>query len=304
MPSQDVQANSASGLSAGSWRDYLELCKPRVVLLMLLCATVGMFLATDSLVAFDLLLFTHLGIALVAGSAASVNHIIDAQIDINMARTAQRPIAQGRVSVKSGILFSAVTGIAGISILALLVNPLTAWLNLGSWIGYGIIYSAYLKRATPQNIVIGGLFGAAPPLFGWTAVTNQIDAGGVLLVMIIFTWTPPHFWALALDRKEEYAKVNIPMLPVTHGERVTKYYILGYTLLLAGVTVIPFMIGMSGVFYLLSALALGFVFIVWSIRLLLDHDGAAIKTFRYSIFYLMMLFICLLIDHVYLAYSI
>ena len=304
MPSQDLQANSANDLSASSWRDYLELCKPRVVLLMLLCATVGMFLATDSFVAFDLLLFTNLGIALVAGSAASVNHIIDAQIDINMARTAQRPIAQGRVSVKSGILFSAVTGIAGMSILALLVNPLTAWLNLGSWIGYGIIYSAYLKRATPQNIVIGGLFGAAPPLFGWTAVTNQIDAGGVLLVMIIFTWTPPHFWALALDRKEEYAKVNIPMLPVTHGERVTKYYILGYTLLLAGVTVIPFMIGMSGVFYLLSALALGFVFVVWSIRLLLDHDGAAIKTFRYSIFYLMMLFICLLIDHVYLAYSI
>ena len=304
MPNQDLQASSANDFSASSWRDYLELCKPRVVLLMLLCATVGMFLATDSLVAFDLLLFTNLGIALVAGSAASVNHIIDAQIDINMARTAQRPIAQGRVSVKSGILFSAVTGIAGMSILALLVNPLTAWLNLGSWIGYGIIYSAYLKRATPQNIVIGGLFGAAPPLFGWTAVTNQIDAGGVLLVMIIFTWTPPHFWALALDRKEEYAKVNIPMLPVTHGERVTKYYILGYTLLLAGVTVIPFMIGMSGVFYLLGALALGFVFIVWSIRLLLDHDGAAIKTFRYSIFYLMMLFICLLIDHVYLAYSI
>jgi len=304
MPSQDLQANSANDLSASSWRDYLELCKPRVVLLMLLCATVGMFLATNSFVAFDLLLFTNLGIALVAGSAASVNHIIDAQIDINMARTAQRPIAQGRVSVKSGILFSAVTGITGMSILALLVNPLTAWLNLGSWIGYGIIYSAYLKRATPQNIVIGGLFGAAPPLFGWTAVTNQIDAGGVLLVMIIFTWTPPHFWALALDRKEEYAKVNIPMLPVTHGERITKYYILGYTLLLAGVTVIPFMIGMSGVIYLLSALALGFVFIVWSIRLLLDHDGAAIKTFRYSIFYLMMLFICLLIDHVYLANSV
>jgi len=304
MPSQDLQANSANDVSASSWRDYLELCKPRVVLLMLLCATVGMFLATDSLVAFDLLFFTNLGIALVAGSAASVNHIIDSQIDINMARTAQRPIAQGRVSVKSGILFSAVTGIAGMSILALLVNPLTAWLNLGSWIGYGIIYSAYLKRATPQNIVIGGLFGAAPPLFGWTAVTNQIDAGGVLLVMIIFTWTPPHFWALALDRKEEYAKVNIPMLPVTHGERITKYYILGYTLLLAGVTVIPFLIGMSGLIYLLSALLLGFVFIVWSTLLLLGHDGAAMKTFRYSIFYLMMLFVCLLIDHVYLAYSI
>jgi protoheme IX farnesyltransferase len=298
------QTNSPGGLKASSWQDYLELCKPRVVLLMLLCATVGMFLATDSIISFDLLLFTNLGIALVAGSAASVNHIIDAQIDINMARTAHRPIAQGRVSVTSGILFSAVTGIAGISILAFLVNPLTAWLNLGSWIGYGIIYSAYLKRATPQNIVIGGLFGAAPPLFGWTAVTNQIDAGGVLLVMIIFTWTPPHFWALALDRKEEYAKVNIPMLPVTHGELITKYYILGYTLLLAIVTLIPFIIGMSGIIYLLSALALGFVFIIWSLRLLLDHNGAAIKTFRYSIFYLMMLFISLLIDHIYLVNSI
>jgi|TARA_B110000037_G_scaffold128577_1_gene146130 protoheme IX farnesyltransferase len=298
------QTNSPGGLKASSWQDYLELCKPRVVLLMLLCATVGMFLATDSIISFDLLLFTNLGIALVAGSAASVNHIIDAQIDINMARTAHRPIAQGRVSVTSGILFSAVTGIAGISILAFLVNPLTAWLNLGSWIGYGIIYSAYLKRATPQNIVIGGLFGAAPPLFGWTAVTNQIDAGGVLLVMIIFTWTPPHFWALALDRKEEYAKVNIPMLPVTHGELITKYYILGYTLLLAIVTLIPFIIGMSGIIYLLSALALGFVFIIWSLRLLLDHNGAAIKTFRYSIFYLMMLFISLLIDHIYLINSI
>jgi protoheme IX farnesyltransferase len=298
------QTNSPGGLKASSWQDYLELCKPRVVLLMLLCATVGMFLATDSIISFDLLLFTNLGIALVAGSAASVNHIIDAQIDINMARTAHRPIAQGRVSVTSGILFSAVTGIAGISILAFLVNPLTAWLNLGSWIGYGIIYSAYLKRATPQNIVIGGLFGAAPPLFGWTAVTNQIDAGGVLLVMIIFTWTPPHFWALALDRKEEYAKVNIPMLPVTHGELITKYYILGYTLLLAIVTLIPFIIGMSGIIYLLSALALGLVFIIWSLRLLLDHNGAAIKTFRYSIFYLMMLFISLLIDHIYLVNSI
>ena len=298
------QTNSPGGLKASSWQDYLELCKPRVVLLMLLCATVGMFLATDSIISFDLLLFTNLGIALVAGSAASVNHIIDAQIDINMARTAHRPIAQGRVSVTSGILFSAVTGIAGISILAGLVNPLTAWRNLGSWIGYGIIYSAYLKRATPQNIVIGGLFGAAPPLFGWTAVTNQIDAGGVLLVMIIFTWTPPHFWALALDQKEEYAKVNIPMLPVTHGELITKYYILGYTLLLAIVTLIPFIIGMSGIIYLLSALALGLVFIIWSLRLLLDHNGAAIKTFRYSIFYLMMLFISLLIDHIYLINSI
>lgn len=303
MSNQELELNITAASYRASWRDYLELCKPRVVALMLLCATVGMFLATESMISLDLLLFTNLGIALVAGSAASVNHIIDAQIDINMARTAQRPIAQGRVSRSSGIVFSAVIGVAGMSILVLFVNPLTAWLNLGSWIGYGIIYSAYLKRATPQNIVIGGLFGAAPPLFGWTAVTNQIDAGGLLLVMIIFTWTPPHFWALALDRKEEYAKVGIPMLPVTHGELITKYYILGYTFLLVGVTVIPFVIGMSGVVYLATALVLGTGFIGWSIRLFMGHKGAAIKTFRYSIFYLMMLFLGLLADHAYLVIS-
>jgi protoheme IX farnesyltransferase len=267
---------------------------------MLLCATVGMFLATDSIVSLSLLVYTNVGIALVAGSAACVNHIIDAQIDIKMARTAQRPIAQGRVTATSGIIFAALIGTAGISILALLVNPLTAWLNLGSWIGYGIIYSAYLKRATPQNIVIGGLFGAAPPLFGWTAVTNEIEAGGLLLVMIIFTWTPPHFWALALERKEEYATVDIPMLPVTHGEKITKFYILGYTLLLTVVTAIPFMIGMSGVIYLASAMALGIGFIYWSIRLLQNQEGAEMRTFRYSIYYLGLLFAALLVDHIYL----
>ncbi|MFP6809019.1 MAG: heme o synthase [Pseudomonadales bacterium] len=279
------------------WRDYLQLCKPKVVALMLLCATVGMFLATTSGVSLSLLIWTNLGIALVAGSAACVNHLVDAKVDAQMSRTARRPIAEGRISVNSAILFSAVTGITGLAILTLFVNPLTAWLNLASWVGYGIIYSMYLKHATPQNIVIGGVFGAAPPLFGWTAVTNQIEPGAVLLLMIIFTWTPPHFWALALDRKDEYAKVDIPMLPVTHGEQTTKRYIFAYTILLMIVSALPFAIGMSGLFYLITSTGLGLVFLYHSAQLLASRPHAAIKTFRYSIVYLMALFMVLLVDH-------
>ena len=279
------------------WQDYLELCKPRVVALMLLCTTVGMFLASSSMVPLDLLFYTNLGVALVAGSAASVNHIVDVQVDARMSRTAGRPIVQGRISPNAGILFAAITGILGMVVLVFLVNPLTAWLNLASWIGYGLIYSIYLKPSTPQNIVIGGLFGAAPPLFGWTAVTNQIEPGGILLVMIIFTWTPPHFWALALDRIEEYKKVEYPMLPVTHGEKTTRVYILGYTLALTIMSVFPYFIGMSGLSYLVGALLLDAVFIFYAIRLLLDRENAAIQTFRYSIVYLMLLFVVLLVDH-------
>ena len=279
------------------WRDYLQLCKPKVVALMLLCATVGMFLATTSGVSLSLLIWTNLGIALVAGSAACVNHLVDAKVDAQMSRTARRPIAEGRISVNSAILFSAITGITGLAILTLFVNPLTAWLNLASWVGYGIIYSMYLKHAMPQNIVIGGVFGAAPPLFGWTAVTNQIEPGAVLLLMIIFTWTPPHFWALALDRKDEYAKVDIPMLPVTHGEQTTKRYIFAYTILLMIVSALPFAIGMSGLFYLITSTGLGLVFLYHSAQLLASRPHAAIKTFRYSIVYLMALFMVLLVDH-------
>lgn len=279
------------------WRDYLELCKPRVVLLMLLCTTVGMFLASSELVSLSLLLFTNIGVALIAGSAATVNHIVDAHVDAKMARTRQRPIAQGRVSAISALVFAGITGAIGMTVLVALVNPLTAWLNLAAWIGYGIIYSMYLKRATPQNIVIGGLFGAAPPLFGWTAVTNQIEAGGVLLVMIIFCWTPPHFWALALDRKEDYAKVDIPMLPNIHGDRITALYILAYTILLTGVSFMPYFIGMSGLVYLVCSISLGGGFLYWSIQILLQNAKAPRKTFRYSIVYLMALFIALLTDH-------
>ncbi len=281
-----------------SWRDYYEMCKPRVVLLMLLCALVGMFLATPAAVPLTTLVYGLLGIGLVAGSAAVVNHIADAHIDKQMARTQDRPVATGRVGSTQGMIFSAVIGVLGMLILWFGVNPLTAWLNLASWVGYGLIYTFFLKRATPQNIVIGGLFGAAPPLFGWTAVTNSIDPGGLLLVLIIFAWTPPHFWALALDRKDEYAEVGVPMLPVTHGEQFTRLHILLYTVILVIASILPFLIGMSGYLYLAGALALGAVFIYWAIAVLRNvNPRAPIETFRYSILYLGLLFAFLLIDH-------
>ncbi|MEJ6590873.1 MAG: heme o synthase [SAR86 cluster bacterium] len=292
------EANSYTLAPNISWRDYLEMCKPKVVLLMLLCSIVGMFLATPEMVPWDILVFGNLGIALVAGSAAALNHLLDSKIDADMARTRSRPVAQGRVTNVQGAVFVAVTGILGFVLLYALINPLTAWLNLASWVGYGVIYTAYLKRATPQNIVIGGLFGAAPPLFGWTAVTNSIDGGGLLLVLIIFAWTPPHFWALAIDRVDEYRKVDIPMLPVTHGEEYTKLHILLYTIVMILVTILPYLIGMSNLFYLVSALALGGGFLYWSLVLLKGTNRRAPReTFRYSIVYLMLLFVALLIDH-------
>lgn len=285
-----------------SWRDYLELCKPRVVLLMLLCAIVGMFLATPGMVPIEIIVPGLLGIGLVAGSAAVVNHVADAHIDAQMARTQNRPMAKGRINGSQGVLFSAIIGIAGILILWFGVNPLTAWLNLASWVGYGLIYTFFLKRATPQNIVIGGLFGAAPPLFGWTAVTGSVDPGGLLLVLIIFAWTPPHFWALALERKEEYAKAGIPMLPVTHGEAYTRLHILLYTVILVISTLLPFVIGMSGLLYLIGALVLGGVFIYWAAVLLrANNPRAPMQTFKYSIVYLGLLFTLLLVDHYFIA---
>ncbi len=283
---------------AAGWRDYLELTKPRVVLLMLLCALVGMFLAVPGMVPLDILIFGLTGIALVAGSAAVVNHIADAEIDARMARTHDRPVASGRIGFRQGLAFSAVLGVVGMAVLYVFVNPLTAWLNLASWIGYGLIYTLFLKRATPQNIVIGGLFGAAPPLFGWAAVSNSVEPGALLLVLIIFAWTPPHFWALALDRKDEYAKVDIPMLPVTHGDAYTRLHIFLYTLILLAVSLLPFVIGMSGVLYLAGALALGGGFVYWAIVLLRNRNPRApIETFRYSILYLGLLFAILLVDH-------
>ena len=289
---------SEMATQAPLWRDYYEMCKPRVVLLMLLCALVGMYLATPGAVPLQTVVLGLIGIGLVAGSAAVVNHIADAHIDARMARTQNRPVAGGRVSAAQGMMFSAVLGTTGMLILWFGINPLTAWLNLASWVGYGLIYTYFLKRATPQNIVIGGLFGAAPPLFGWTAVTNSVDPGGLLLVLIIFAWTPPHFWALALDRKEEYAEVGVPMLPVTHGDSFTRLHILLYTIILVLSTIFPYLIGMSGLIYLAGALALGAGFLYWAIAIMRNvNPRAPIETFRYSILYLGLLFAFLLIDH-------
>jgi len=265
---------------------------------MLLCAIVGMFLAVPGMVPWDALLFGTLGIALVAGSAATVNHVADAQIDARMARTSNRPVAQGRVGLHQGAAFAAVTGVLGMGVLYFRVNPLTAWLNLASWVGYGLIYTLWLKRATPQNIVIGGLFGAAPPLFGWAAVSNSIEPGALLLVLIIFAWTPPHFWALALERKDEYREVGIPMLPVTHGEHYTRLHILLYTLVLVVVSLLPYSIRMCGLLYLAGALVLGARFVYWAVVLLRNKTpGAPMATFRYSIVYLGALFLLMLVDH-------
>ena len=203
------------------WRDYLEICKPKVVLLMLMCAAVGMFLAVPGMGPPNIILCGLSGIALVAASAAAINHIADAQIDLRMARTKDRPVATGRVSTAQGLVFAGITGAGGFVILYYLVNPLSALLNLAAWVGYGLVYTLYLKRATPQNIVIGGLFGAAPPLFGWAAVTNSIEPGALLLVLIIYAWTPPHFWALALYKSEDYKKAGIPMMPIVIGNKKT-----------------------------------------------------------------------------------
>ena len=288
---------ASAGAAAASWRDYLEMTKPRVVALMLLCALVGMALATPALPPASIVLFGLLGIALVAGSAAAVNHIADAAIDARMARTRKRPVAQGRVKPLAGYVFAALLGVAGMIVLVRWVNPLTAWLNLASWIGYGLIYTLYLKRATPQNIVIGGLFGAAPPLFGWTAVTGSVEPGGLVLLLIIFVWTPPHFWALALDRRADYEQADVPMLPITHGDDYTRRQILYYTIALCLASLLPFLIGESGVPYLLGAVILGGLFLRHAIALKRREAGAAMATFRYSIVYLMALFLVLLVDH-------
>ncbi|MEG4317085.1 heme o synthase [Pseudomonas sp. FIP_A4] len=281
-----------------SWRDYLELTKPKVVLLMLITSLVGMFLATRAGVPWTVLLFGNLGIALCAGGAAAVNHVVDRRIDAVMARTHKRPLAEGRVSPAAALTFALALGVAGLALLLAFTNALAAWLTLASLIGYAVIYTGFLKRATPQNIVIGGLAGAAPPLLGWVAVTGQISAEPLLLVLIIFAWTPPHFWALAIHRRAEYAKVNIPMLPVTHGVHYTKVHILLYTAILLAVSFMPFAIHMSGLLYLVAAALLDARFLYWAIALYRDsRPHAAIKTFKFSIWYLFALFIALLVDH-------
>ncbi len=283
---------------AATWRDFFEMCKPRVVMLMILTSLVGMFLAVPGMVPLNILILGSLGIALVAASGAVVNHLIDRKIDILMKRTHNRPLPQGRVDAKQTIVFAIAIGVTGMAILLFWVSPLCAWLTLASFVGYAFIYTGYLKHATPQNIVIGGLSGAMPPLLGWSAVTGSIEPDALILVLIIFAWTPPHFWALAIHRKEEYAKSGVPMLPVTHGEFVTKVHIIVYTAILLVVSIFPFFSGMSGVLYLVAAVALGLGFLFWSGLLMFKpKPTTAMETFRYSIVYLALLFVALVVDH-------
>ncbi|NVK22871.1 MAG: protoheme IX farnesyltransferase [Kangiellaceae bacterium] len=285
-----------------TWRDYYELTKPKVVYLLVFTAIVGMFLANDVTVSWlpplSALVFGTIGIALASGAAAVVNHVVDARIDTMMARTMQRPVAQGRVRPRNAIIFSAVLAIIAMLLLWFLVNPLTAVLTLGGLVGYAFIYTMFLKRATPQNIVIGGLSGAIPPLLGWTSVTGSADPHAWLLVLIIFTWTPPHFWALSIHRIEDYAKAEIPMLPVTHGEDFTKTSIVLYTILLILSTLLPYLTHMSGVIYLVGAIGLGLWFLYYTVVLKYkQREGIAMKTFGVSIGYLTFLFVFLLVDH-------
>ena len=280
------------------WPDFLELTKPRVVALMLITAVIGMCMAVPGFVPWQPLVLGNIGIAFCAGAAAAINHVVDERIDQKMSRTTNRPVAQGRVSQSEAILFATLLAILGTALLAVTVNLLTAVLTVASLVGYAFIYTMFLKRATPQNIVIGGLAGAAPPLLGWTAVTGEIHAHGLLLVLIIFAWTPPHFWALAIHRKEEYAAVGIPMLPVTHGNRFTALHILLYTILMFLITLLPYITLLSGWIYAVAATLLGLRFLYWSIEILREKNpDAPMATFKFSITYLMVLFIAMLADH-------
>ncbi|AGA34655.1 Heme O synthase, protoheme IX farnesyltransferase COX10-CtaB [Thioalkalivibrio nitratireducens DSM 14787] len=281
----------------GHWRDYLALCKPKVVAVMLFTAWVGMLLAAPGSVPWQALVFGTLGIGLMAGSAAALNHVLDRHADALMDRTRGRPLPSGHLGMEHGLVFAGVIGLSGFLILVLLVNGVTATLTLFSLVGYAVVYTVFLKRATPQNIVIGGAAGAMPPLLGWTAVTGQVEPLALVLFLIVFTWTPPHFWALAIYRKDDYARVGIPMLPVTHGEDFTRLQILLYTVLLLAVTLLPAGMGISGWLYLLAALVLGGGFLYHAVMLLVTRSHQrAIRTFLYSIFYLLALFAALLAD--------
>jgi protoheme IX farnesyltransferase len=298
MRAMSAPASSEILSAAASWRDYLELTKPRVVALIVLTAIVGTLLATPGVPPLDALLFGNLGIALAAASAAAINHVLDRQIDARMARTRRRPLPSGHLSHTHALTFALALGTASMLVLVLLVNALTALLTFLSLIGYAIVYTVWLKRATPQNIVIGGAAGAAPPVLGWAAVSHSVDPHALLLFLIIFAWTPPHFWALAIARRHDYAKVDIPMLPVTHGVEFTRLQVLLYTVILTIVTLLPFLTGMSGLIYLAAALILNARFLWHAIKLKLSgRDELPMRMFRFSITYLMWLFLALLLDH-------
>src|SRR6187455_2732317 len=279
-------------------QQFYRLTKPRVVSLIVFTAFIGMFLAVPGAVPLNALIFGTIGIALVAGAAAAVNCLVEQKMDAVMARTRGRPLPRGQVTSPETLFFLALVGGAGLLILHELVNPLTMWLTLGTFVGYAIIYTVILKPMTPQNIVIGGASGAMPPVLGWAAVTGEVTADALLLFLIIFAWTPPHFWALALYRKLEYAKAGVPMLPVTHGDKFTRLHVLLYTVILVAVTLLPYATHMSGLIYVAAALALGGVFLYYAFRIFRDYsDRLAQTTFRYSILYLTLLFAALLLDH-------
>ena len=279
-------------------RQFYALSKPRVVALIVFCAVIGMFLATPGFVRLDILLAGTIGIWFVAGAAAAINCLVEQKIDALMARTRGRPLPRGQLTSNETLLFAGVVGGIGLWVLYNLVNPLTMWLTFSTFVGYAIIYTVILKPLTPQNIVIGGLSGAMPPLLGWTAVTGEVAPEALLLVLIIFAWTPPHFWALALYRTEEYAKAGLPMLPVTHGKKYTRLHVLLYSLILFACTLLPFTYGMSGLIYLVSALVLSSMFVAYAVRLYITYsDDLAKRTFRFSIIYLSLLFAALLVDH-------
>ncbi|UCH48367.1 MAG: protoheme IX farnesyltransferase [Betaproteobacteria bacterium] len=283
---------------------YLRLTKPRVVALIVFTAIIGMLLATNEVVPIRILLCGSIGIWLVAGAAAAVNCLVEQKIDALMARTRARPLPLGTVTTQETLVFSGVVGGAGLTILYVLVNPLTMWLTLATFVGYAIIYTVILKPLTPQNIVIGGASGAMPPVLGWAAVTGEVSHEALLLFLIIFAWTPPHFWALALYRKNEYAKAEVPMLPVTHGDKFTRLHVLLYTIILLAVSMLPFAVRMSGWLYAIGALILGGVFLFYALRIWFAYsDALARRTFRYSIVYLFLLFAFLLLDHYLLQTS-
>jgi protoheme IX farnesyltransferase len=280
------------------WREYLELTKPRVVAMLLLTAVVGMCLSTQGALPVWTLIPALAGIGLMSAAAAAINHLVDRHIDAKMARTLRRPLPQGSLSPTRVLTFAAVLGLVGFVMLYAWVNPLTAWLTFASMVGYAVVYTMFLKRATPQNIVIGGLAGAAPPLLGWTAMTNDIHGFAILLVMIVFTWTPPHFWALAVHREKDYARAKVPMLPVTHGIEFTKTCIFLYTILLTVVCLLPYLVGMSGVLYLIGSTALNLVFLgyAWKLKYA-PEKNTAYSMFTFSIWHLMLMFVILLFDH-------
>ncbi len=294
----DLMRSTIASYSLPRLSHFFQLTKPRVVSLIVFTAIIGMFLAVPGMVPLKALLFATLGIALVAGSAAAINCLVEQKIDAVMARTRARPLPMGSLSSQETLLFALVIGGIGLAIMYFLLNPLTMWLTLATFVGYAVIYTIFLKPATPQNIVIGGASGAMPPVLGWAAVTGEVSSDALLLFLIIYAWTPPHFWALALYRRNEYAKAGVPMLPVTHGEKFTRLHVLLYTIILLAVSALPFATKMSGWIYLISAMLLGGVFFAYGLAIWRNYsDDLARRTFRYSILYLSLIFLALLIDH-------